>query len=78
MDKITLMRFVNNGETGIEGEVGGSINESINLATNLAVQAAVVETIKEGARKGHWNYKEPAKETTPAPEAKKEAGEPKK
>jgi curli production assembly/transport component CsgG len=81
MDKVTLMRFVNNGETSIEGELGGSINESINLATNLAVQAAVVETIKEGARKGHWNFKAQPKEAISetvaplagtVPEAKKE------
>lgn len=57
MDKITLLRFVNNGETSVEAEVGGSINESINRATSLAIQAAVVETIREGARKGHWGYK---------------------
>lgn len=58
MDKITLMRFINNGENSLESEIGGSINESINRATSLAIQAAVVETIKEGARKNHWSFKE--------------------
>lgn len=57
MDKVTLFRFINAGETSLESEIGGSINESINRATSLAIQAAVVETIKEGARKGHWSYK---------------------
>jgi curli production assembly/transport component CsgG len=58
MDKITLLRFINNGENSLESEIGGSINESINRATSLAIQAAVVETIKEGARKNHWSFKE--------------------
>ena len=58
VDKFGVLKFVSNGETGIEGEIGGSINESINRATSMAVQAAVIDTIKEGARKGHWSYKE--------------------
>ena len=61
MDKVTLMRFINDGTNSVEGEVGGSINESINKATSLAVQAAVVDTIREGARKGHWSFKTEAK-----------------
>ena len=64
MDKITLLRFVDDGTpfgagtNALEGEVGGSINESINKAIDVAVQAAVVQTINEGARKGHWSFKE--------------------
>ena len=64
MDKVTLLRFVGDGTnlganaTALEGEIGGSINESINKAIDVAVQAAVVNTIKEGARKGHWAFKE--------------------
>lgn len=58
MDKVTVMRFVNDGTSSVEGEVGGSINESINKAIDVAVQAAVVNTIQEGARKGHWSFKE--------------------
>jgi curli production assembly/transport component CsgG len=65
MDKVSMLKFINSGETSIEGEIGGSINESINIATNMAVQAAVVETIREGARKGHWSYKQEAKEVQP-------------
>lgn len=57
MDKLTVMRFVNDGTNAVEGELGGSINESINKATSLAIQAAVVDTIREGARKGHWAFK---------------------
>lgn len=66
MDKITLLRFINDptldpslgaDALGIEGEIGGSINESINKAIDVAVQAAVVNTIQEGARKGHWAFK---------------------
>jgi curli production assembly/transport component CsgG len=59
MDKITLLRFINDGENSIESEIGGSINESINRAISAAVQAAVVDTIREGARKGHWAFKSP-------------------
>ena len=58
MDKANMLKFYSGGEQSVEAEIGGSINESINKATNLAVQAAVVETIKEGARKGHWTFKQ--------------------
>ena len=64
MDKLTLLRFIGDGTTlgananAVEGEIGGSINESINRAVDVAVQAAVVQTINEGARKGHWSFKE--------------------
>lgn len=63
MDKITVLRFINDPTTGpnstaVEGELGGSINESINKAIDVAIQAAVVNTINEGVRKGHWSYKE--------------------
>lgn len=58
MDKFGVLKFVSEGEKAIEAEIGASINESINKATSLAIQAAVVNTIKEGARKGHWSYRE--------------------
>ena len=67
MDKVTLLRFVDDGTqyganaNALEGEVGGSINESINRAIDIAVQAAVVKTINEGARKGHWAFKDESK-----------------
>lgn len=58
MDKFGVLQFVDNGEKVVEGEIGGSVNESVNRATSMAVQAAVVDTIKQGARKGHWAFKE--------------------
>ena len=58
MDKLGVLKFSTNGETAFEGEVGASINESVNQATDLAIQADVVATIREGARKGHWGYKQ--------------------
>lgn len=64
MDKLTVLRFVDDGTqygagaNALEGELGGSINESINKAIDVAVQAAVVSTINEGARKGHWSFKQ--------------------
>ena len=64
MDKVTLLRFINDGTNSLESEIGGSINESINRATNVAIQAAVVDTIREGARKGHWAFKEESKPVT--------------
>ena len=68
MDKVTLLRFINDGTNSIEGEIGGSINESINKAIDVAVQAAVVNTIQEGARKGHWSFKQDAvAQTMPLP-----------
>ena len=63
-DSITVLRFIGDGTdlgakaTSIEGDFGGSINESINKAIDIAVQAAVINTIQEGARKGHWSFKE--------------------
>lgn len=62
MDKITVLRFINDPTTGpnssaVEGEIGGSINESINKAIDVAIQAAVINTINEGVRKGHWAFK---------------------
>lgn len=70
MDKLTVLRFVDDGSqfgagaNALEGEVGGSINESINKAIDVAVQAAVVNTINEGARKGHWSFKQEPKQET--------------
>lgn len=61
MDKLGVLRFVSQGEQAIEAETGSSINESINKATNMAIQAAVVATINEGARKGHWSFREEKK-----------------
>jgi len=58
MDKLTVLRFINDGTNSLESEIGGSINESINRATSVAIQAAVVDTIREGARKGHWAFKQ--------------------
>jgi curli production assembly/transport component CsgG len=58
MDKVTVMRFINDGTNSLESELGGSINESINRATDVAIQAAVIDTIREGARKGHWGFKQ--------------------
>lgn len=71
MDKMTLLRFVDDGTqfgagaNALEGEIGGSINESINKAIDVAVQAAVVQTINEGARKGHWSFKDRISEVVP-------------
>lgn len=73
MDKMTLLRFVGDGTTvganatALEGEIGGSINESINKAIDIAVQAAVINTIQEGARKGHWAFKNDAVKSNPLP-----------
>jgi len=61
MDKAGILRFTDGGTSAVEAEIGASINESINKATNLAIQAAVIDTIREGARKGHWNFKQEEK-----------------
>lgn len=61
MDKLGVLKFASDGEQAIEAEVGASVNESINRATNLAIQAAVLNTIREGARKGHWAFREEQK-----------------
>lgn len=58
MDKLGVLRFIASDTKAIEAEVGGSINESINRATNKAIQAAVLDTIKDGAKKGHWAFKD--------------------
>jgi curli production assembly/transport component CsgG len=61
MDKLGVLKFVEEGTKAVEAETGMSINESINKATSLAVKAAVIATIREGVRKGHWSYKEEPK-----------------
>ena len=66
MDKFGVLKFYDSGTQALEAETGVSINESINRATNLAIQAAVVATINEGARKGHWAFKNETS-STPVP-----------
>jgi curli production assembly/transport component CsgG len=61
MDKLGILKFVEEGTKAVEAETGMSINESVNKATSLAVKAAVVATIREGVRKGHWAFKEEPK-----------------
>jgi curli production assembly/transport component CsgG len=70
MDKAGVLKFVDSGTQAIEAEIGASINESINKATNLAIQAAVVGTIREGARKGHWSFKQEKKDELVQPQTK--------
>ena len=67
MDKLGVLKFVEAGEKAVEAEIGASINESINKATNMAIQAAVIATIKEGARKGHWAFKDTMAFSHPEP-----------
>ena len=61
MDKRGVWKFVEEGTKAVEAETGMSINESINKAIQVAISAAVIDTIKEGARKGHWSFKEEGK-----------------
>jgi SH3-like domain-containing protein len=61
MDKLGVLKFVDSGTQAVEAETGASINESINKAVSMSIQAAVVATINEGARKGHWSFKEDVK-----------------
>lgn len=61
MDKLGVLKFVDSGTQAVEAETGMSINESINKAIQIAISAAVIDTIKEGARKGHWSFKEEGK-----------------
>ena len=68
MDKFGVLKFVDSGTQSVEAETGISINESINKATALAIQAAVVTTIQEGARKGHWSFKEEKKDELVQPQ----------
>jgi curli production assembly/transport component CsgG len=68
MDKFGVLKFVDSGTTAVEAETGGSINESINKATAMAIQAAVVATINEGARKGHWAFKDEFKSAPMPPD----------
>lgn len=67
MDKFGLLTFVADGTKSVEAEIGTSVNESINKATAMAIQAAVVDTVREGARKGHWNFKDEKKVEVIAP-----------
>jgi hypothetical protein len=47
----------------------------MNKAVQLAIHGAVLQLIHEGARKGHWSFKEerqPNPAPAPAPEVKAE------
>jgi len=74
MDKLGVLRFYDAGTASLELETGSATNESMNKAVQLAIHAAVIEMIKEGARKGHWSYKEekPTQTSRPDPILKKE------
>jgi hypothetical protein len=85
MDKLGVLKFVDSGTQAVEAETGASINESINKAVSMSIQAAVVATINEGARKGHWSFKEdikndirPIPAIVPPPSAKQQNNRPKR
>jgi len=57
-DKMGILRFYDAATQSLELETGSATNESMNRAVQLAIHAAVIEMIKEGAKKGHWTFKE--------------------
>lgn len=67
-DKLGVLRFYDAGTRALELETGAATNESMNRAVQLAIHAAVVEMIKEGARKGHWTFKEEKSAQTSKPD----------
>jgi len=70
MDKAGVLRFYDAGTQSLELETGSATNESMNKAVQLAIHAAVIELIRDGARKGHWAFKEEVVSApTPRPQA---------
>ena len=57
-DKLGVLRFYDAGTRSLELETGSATNESMNKAVQLVIHAAVIEMVREGARKGHWAYKQ--------------------
>ena len=70
-DKLGVLRFYDAGTRSLELETGSATNESMNKAVQLVIHAAVIEMVREGARKGHWAYKqEPLAVLPKVPEVK--------
>ena len=57
-DKMGVLRFYDSGTKSLELETGSATNESMNKAVQLAIHAAVIEIINDGAKKGHWSFKQ--------------------
>lgn len=64
-DKLGVLRFYDAGTKSLELETGSATNESMNKAVQLAIHAAVIELINDGARKGHWAFKQENKAQAP-------------
>ena len=73
-DKAGILRFYDAGTRSLELETGAATNESMNKAVQLAIHAAVIELINDGARKGHWSFKQEnvSQVQRPEPMVKKE------
>ena len=63
-DSVTAFKFFDNNTQSFEGEAGLTINEPGTYAVKSAVEAAVVELIKEGSKKGVWQFKSNALESS--------------
>ena len=70
-DKLGVLRFYDAGTRALELETGSATNESMNKAVQLAIHAAVIEMVKEGARKGHWAFRQEPAPVPPRVEAPK-------
>jgi len=66
-DKMGVLRFNTLGTESLELETGAATNESMNKAVQVTIHAAVIEMIQQGARKGHWAFKEDKKPVVIAP-----------
>jgi hypothetical protein len=64
-----VLRFNTLGTESIELETGAATNESMNKAVQVTIHAAVIEMINQGARKGHWAFREDKKPVSMAPAA---------
>lgn len=74
-DKLGVLRFIDAGTRSLELETGSATNESMNKAVQLAIHAAVIELINDGARKGHWAFKQENQSQSPRPDPVSKVGE---
>lgn len=55
---VTYFKFLEQGTSAAEAEVGYSVNEPVTYAVKTAIDKAIVDLIKQGAGKKYWTIKE--------------------
>lgn len=54
---VTYFRFLDQGTSAAEAEIGYSVNEPVTYAVKTAIDQTIVDLIKQGAEKNYWAVK---------------------